>query len=183
MKSLIRIITILSLSPFVNVWADDYPKLAEERELAVPLEPWAKKITVDSPQIPAGQCTQLEWGTSVNLVKGLNWMPSLNERSGVLVIHPFTPKRPAVIEYPVTAVDVGKSFKIVVRGSDNEPGGKLILFADDKVLAEKSVNSEWVEVSGQIPAGCSKVTVAWLAVGWFFEMLWIDSIEVGTTQK
>ena len=177
------LIAILFLGLLGNVFADGYPKVATESELTVPLEPWAKKITVDSPKLPEGHCTQLEWGTSVNSVNGLNWMPALNGRSGILVVHPYTPKRPAMIEYPVAAADAGKHIKIVARGSDNEPGGKLILFADDKVLAEKSVNSEWVEVGGQIPAGCSKVTVAWLAVGWFFEMLWIDSIEVGSAEK
>jgi|GEM_PF-6111653 len=171
-------IAIAFLALAAPLWADPWPKAAKENELAVPLESWVKKSTFDSAKLTEDNCIHIERNASVNLVNGLNWMPGLNGLLGVLVIHPFSPKRPALIEYPVTPADTGKFIKIVARGSDNEPGGKLVFSSADKILGETDINSEWIETGVQIPAGCTKLTLAWHAKDWYNEMLWIDTVEV-----
>lgn len=158
--------------------AEPMPQEVKEADLEVPLESWVKRITVDSSRMTVDNCTHIERGTKVNLVNDLHWMPKLSGYPGILVIHPFSPKRPALIEMTITAADAGKYLKIAARGSDHEPGGKLHFQSNGKDLGVVEINSEWVETGVRIPAGITMMTLAWHPVSWYNEMLWVDSVEV-----
>ena len=177
MKKILSLLLAIASLQGISM-ANPKPTIKHEVELKVPLEEWVKRSVVDSAKMIEENCIHIERDSEVNLVNGLHWMPKLQGFNGILVIHPFSPKRPALVEYPISAGEVGKYIKIIARGSDHEPGGKLILRADEKILGEFDINSEWEEVVVQIPKNISKISISWNAKGWFNEMLWIDSVEV-----
>jgi hypothetical protein len=173
---LLLLLALTSVSP---VFGNPYPAPAQESELPVALEPWVKSVTVDSSRVTEDNCTHIERGAIVNLVNDkLAWMPKLNGYRGILVIHPFSPKRPALIEFPVTPADAGKFIKVAARGSDHEPGGTLRFLDGETPLGELDIDSEWVESGVKIPPGAKVITLAWYPKQWFNEQLWVDSVSV-----
>lgn len=175
MKMIPLLSAVLALSAAYLVAAEP---ATESQPLEVPLEAWVQRVTIDSARVTEDNCVHIERGAKMNFVGDLAWMPKLNGYTGILVVHPFSPKRPALIEMPVTAADAGKFVKIAARGSDNEPGGVLHFMNGEVDLGQVEINSEWVETAIRIPAGATMITLAWHAAGWYNEQIWVDSVSI-----
>ena len=82
--------------------------------------------------------------------------------------------------FPVNTSDAGKTLLIKARSSDIKPGGKIVIKNDETMLCESKIDDKWLELGVKIPSGATEIRIEWYAIGWDWEILWIDEISVGS---
>ena len=116
------------------------------------------------------------------LDKKLPWVKSMEDHTGVVILHPLSQQKPALVTYtPKWLFNKGDILRIVCRGSDTQPGVRVVVKFQEKTIADEVVNSKWRELA--IPFSTyggqrTQVTIEVWPIGWANEYLYLDSVEI-----
>jgi hypothetical protein len=146
------------------------------------LESWATQSVIVSRDILDQDARAVAGGISLKKHKKWGWSPKVESAEGVLIVHPVSEERPAVIKYKISPLqDKSKKLVISARGSDVEPGVILKIAAKDKILKEVVLGRKWQVIDiplSEVPFNTNEVSIEIFAILYYFEYCYIDYIKI-----
>ena len=148
----------------------------------VQMEGWVKSCSIKSGGINFSHAADVAGGIVVDPVKKYGWARKMGDATGVLVVHPISKKKPAVIKFtPDFPARPSQKVKIVIRASDRKLGVSLRVIGNKKIVQERTVNDKWLTIEipfDTMPPFTRQMIFEISAIGWMYEYTYIDLIEI-----
>jgi len=145
------------------------------------VENWTKNCDIKTAKMLERDAAAVGGGIIVDRQGKWLWAPRVNEKEGVMIVHPLGPRKPAEVTFAFVgnATDRSKKIVIVARGSEKVPGVALKVIAKQKIVNEVALNQKWETIEiplAETPLGTSSITLEIAPVLWAFEYCYLDII-------
>jgi len=129
---------------------------------------------------------QVDRNIKATLTSGKIYINEVFGRENVLCTHPYSPSSPATMDFSAMTKDRAGSLILEVHGYPTQPGGRIVLRSDGRVINDLNVEfgDGWKRIA--VPFRWNGIVVEHHAVGWMMEFLFVDYrivIDSSTEQK
>ncbi len=112
-------------------------------------EPWAKnaELLSSSAHFNNYHATEMDGDATIVQHDDFAWSPSIDGHTGVMILHPLAPQKPATITLSPQSNLSGSGktarLRIVMRGSHITLGSRLVVRSPSRVIHETPVHDTW----------------------------------------